>query len=146
MSTNTWDEQPLEVPPDAPKITRAKTERTFTGDVNGKGRYTDFQCLFADTSLQGVAFYNLVYHPEGAYENLTGTASFVGMTYFSGEIKGKGKGTIVLNGRGIYSREEGPTAVWETDPKTGTGDLAGLKATGGYKGFKGDTVTLEIAA
>lgn len=105
-------------------------------------------CCFAACRCvtPGVAFYNLIYHPEGAYENLTGTASFVGTMYFSGEIKGKGKGTIVLNGSGIYSKEEGPTAVWETDPKTGTGDLAGLKATGGYKGFKGDNVTLEIKA
>jgi hypothetical protein len=72
-----------------------------------------------------------------------GTATFVGQMYFSGEIEGKGKGDIVFSGTGSYD-QAGPVCKWETDPKTGTGALVGLKATGGYKGLKGEEVTLEI--
>jgi hypothetical protein len=74
-----------------------------------------------------------------------GTATFVGQMYFSGEIKGKGKGDIVLSGTGTYDKN-GPVCNWESDPKTGTGDLVGLNATGGYKGLRGEEVTLEIKA
>ena len=95
---------------------------------------------------KGVAFYNLVYHPSDSDDAHMGTASFVGVMYFSGEIKGKGKGDILFLGTGSYDGKRGPICEWESDPKTGTGDLVGLEATGGYKGTKGKDVTLEIKA
>jgi len=131
MGMSSWDEQPLEFPgslPNAPKMTRVKTERTLTGGLKG----------------QGIAFYNLVYHPSDSPDPHMGTATFVGQMYFSGEIEGKGKGDIVFSGTGSYDKDAGPACKWETDPKTGTGDLVGLKATGGYKGLKGEDVTLVI--
>ena len=75
-----------------------------------------------------------------------GSATFVGQMYFSGEIVSKGKGDIVFNCTGAYEPSSGPACDWESDPKTGTGDLVGLKATGGYKGMKAEEVTLEIKA
>jgi len=133
MQVASWDEEPLESPtslPNAPKMRRVKSERTFTGDLKG----------------QGVAFYNLVYHPSDSDDPHAGTATFVNVMYFSGEIKGKGKGDIVFLGTGSYDGKTGPICNWESDPKTGTGDLVGLEATGGYKGMKGEDVTMEIKA
>jgi hypothetical protein len=66
--------------------------------------------------------------------------------YFSGEVKGKGKGDVVFLGKGIYSGKEGPICEWTSDPKTGTGDLVGLKATGSYKGVKVQDIILEVMA
>jgi hypothetical protein len=88
----------------------------------------------------------LVYHPSDSDDPHKGTGTFVNVMYFSGEIKGKGKGDIVFLGTGTYDGKTGPICDWESDPNTGTGDLVGLKATGGYKGMKGEDVTLTIKA
>lgn len=89
----------------------------------------------------------MVYHPNDSGGTHAGTATFNGLMYFSGEIEGKGKGGIVFKSTGNYGKQ-GAICEWESDPNTGTDDLVGLKATGGYKalGMKGSEVSLEIKA
>lgn len=86
----------------------------------------------------------MVYHPNETGDPHKVTATFNGLMYFAGEVKGKGKGEIVFKSIGSYG-SEGAVCQWESDPNTGTGDLAGLAATGGYKA-KGmsSPITLEI--
>src|ERR1700729_100366 len=80
MAMSSWDEQPLEFPTsllNAPKMTRVKTERTLTGDLNGQGLdHALFASLLANIQLIGVAFYNLVYHPSDSPDPHMGTATF----------------------------------------------------------------------
>jgi len=89
----------------------------------------------------------MVYHPSESEDLHKATATFNGLMYFDGEIEGKGKGGIVFKCVGDYGKQ-GAICEWESDPNTGTGDLTGLKATGGYKamGMKGAEVSLELKA
>lgn len=89
----------------------------------------------------------MVYHPNDSEDVHAGTATFSGLMHFSGEVEGKGKGSIVFKSTGNYGKQ-GAICKWESDPATGSGDLVGLKATGGYKakGMEGAEVSLEIKA
>lgn len=90
----------------------------------------------------------MVYHPqnEGQTDAHQASARFSGLQYFSGSIKGVGKGTIALIDTGSYSLETGAVSEWVSDPESGTGDLIGLKAKGGYvaKAMTGNPVSFEI--
>jgi hypothetical protein len=89
----------------------------------------------------------MVYHPNDSADVHAGTATFNGFMYFNGEIEGKGNGSIVFQSTGTFGKQ-GAICKWESDLKTGTGDLIGLKMTGGYKamGMSGGKVSVEIEA
>ena len=170
VSVEGWEEVPLELPEDlaagAPKLVRIKFNRIFKGDLEGKGMH---QCLsstthlltslpfctsrtwnlmqFPSTASTGVEYYNGNYHNDGGGDPQKSTARYAGLTYFSGEVKGVGKGTIVFIGDGTWDPAVGAICEWVSDPSSGTGDLAGLKAKAHHVGTpasKEDPVTLEI--
>jgi hypothetical protein len=84
------------------------------------------------TIFSAVAYYNMVGHPSASKEAHEQTASYNGLMHFVGEIQGK-KGSIVFISTGTYTKETGALCDWVSDPKTGTEELAGLKAHGWYK-------------
>jgi len=97
--------------------------------------------------LPAVEYYCGNYRNDGGDDPKKATARFAGLTYFTGEIKGVGKGSIVFLGGGLWDPAKGAVCDWETDPDSGTGALAGLKAKGHHVGTptcEGDPVTVEI--
>jgi hypothetical protein len=95
---------------DSPALVEISLNETFTGDIDGRSTVRALQ-------IRG--------------EN--GAATMVSVQRFSGTLKGK-RGTFVLQGSEII--ENGKIkATWFVVPKTGTGDLVGLR---GVRGFEGD--------
>jgi len=137
MDGKSWEESPLNVPQDlkesAPRLTQVKTDRSFKGDVEGTG----------------VGYYQMVYHPDAGEggDAHHGSAKYSGLQYFSGELKGVGKGTITLISTGSYAPETGAVTEWISDPASGTGDFKGLKLKGGYtaKGQTDIPLKLELS-
>jgi hypothetical protein len=84
--------------------------------------------------VTGVAYYNSNYRNDGGDDPQKSTARFAGLTYFNGEIKGVGKGTIVFVDEGIWDPATGAAIEWVSDPNSGTGDLTGLKAKASFVG------------
>jgi hypothetical protein len=63
------------------------------------------------------------------------TASLISLQRFRGKLAGR-QGTFVL--QGSETVENGRiTATWSVVPRSGTGDLAGLRGEGGFKGTFG---------
>ncbi|KAG9089285.1 hypothetical protein FS749_001450 [Ceratobasidium sp. UAMH 11750] len=118
--TTAWDEKTVSAEGAAIKITRVRSERKFTGAMEGTA----------------VAEYIICYHPdskspEGPHAGKP-TSSYVGTCHFKGSIDGNPEGEVVFlatNGTLITTAE----ADWTVDEKTAIGGLKGLKGKGGYK-------------
>jgi len=102
-----WDEKPYQEQDGSPKLTRARFTNTFSGDFDGEGAA---ECLMA--------------YPSDS------SASFVGHQVFTGSV-GDHKGSLVLQYSGAWVGGVAK-AQWSVVPGSGTGELAGIKGTGGY--------------
>ncbi|KAJ1301158.1 hypothetical protein OPQ81_003569 [Rhizoctonia solani] len=97
------------------KITRVRTERTFSGAMTGTG----------------VAEYIINYHPgtdSGSHCGMP-TSSYAGICHFKGSIDGSPEGEVIFiveNGKFTGAAE----ADWIVDEKTAIGGLKGLKGKG----------------
>jgi hypothetical protein len=89
------------------KLTRAIVDQAFEGDIEGTGH------------SEGVMAYPA--------DNPALFSSFVSV---SGSLAGR-TGTFVLQGTGSYA-DGTATERWTVVPGSGTGELAGLRGTGGY--------------
>jgi hypothetical protein len=98
-----WDEKPYGDAP--PKLTRAKIQRTFEGDLEG------------ESSLE-----YLMAYPEGK------PAAFVGHELFTGKFKGRA-GSFVMQREGT-AESDGVHERFFILPGTATGELAGLTGKG----------------
>ena len=76
---------------------------------------------------------------------VAGSASFVGMEQVSGSIGGR-KGTFVLQDTGAVKGDD-VSGTWIVVPGSGTGDLKGLRGSGGFKAKLGQRadVTLDYS-
>ncbi|KAG8751721.1 hypothetical protein FRC12_012295 [Ceratobasidium sp. 428] len=118
--TTSWDEKPVTAEGAAIKITRVRTERKFTGAMEGTA----------------VAEYIITYHPDskspsGPHAGKP-TSSYVGTCHFKGSIDGSPEGEVVFlatNGIFVITAK----ADWTVDEKTAIGGLKGLKGKGGYE-------------
>jgi Protein of unknown function (DUF3224) len=82
---------------------------TFNGDIEGESSVRALQVVHADQS-----------------------ASLVSLQRFHGKLGGQ-KGTFVLQGSEIV--ENGKIkGTWFVIPRSGTGDLSGLRGEGGFEG------------
>ncbi|KIM21878.1 hypothetical protein M408DRAFT_29192 [Serendipita vermifera MAFF 305830] len=136
---DTWDEKditPLEG--STTKITRTRTERTFTGALDGKS----------------VTEYTFVYHAvpnaaapaakaggdadaKEAHEGKPGQmVTYNGLMYFKGKAEGyDSEGELVFTCTGTWGKGGEMKAIgdWVVIPGSGTGGLAGVKeGSGGY--------------
>lgn len=105
---------------EGPPLTEIYLNETFTGDIDGESLVHALQVLRGDHS-----------------------ARLVSMQRFRGKLGGR-QGTFVLQGSEIV--ENGKIkASWLVVPKSGTGDLCGLRGEGGFEGDfgKGSTGTLD---
>jgi hypothetical protein len=94
-------------------LSRIHVEERFSGDIEADGVVEFLQAAFED-----------------------GTASFVGIERVSGTLAGR-QGTFLLQDQGTV---EGSivSGEWFVVPGSATGDLAGLRGTGGFKANLGE--------
>jgi hypothetical protein len=103
-----------------PRLLEVHLSETFTGDIDGESPVRALQVRRDD-----------------------GLASLVSVQRFRGKLHGRA-GTFVLQGQEIV--ENGKIrAEWFVVPGSGTGDLCGLRGTGGFAGDfgKGSDATLD---
>ena len=97
---------------ESPTLVEIQLSETFTGDMEGESTVRALQVLRDDRS-----------------------ASMVSMQRFCGKLGGR-QGTFVLQGSEVV--ENGKiTASWFVVPKSGTGELSGLRGEGGFEGHFG---------
>jgi Protein of unknown function (DUF3224) len=103
-----------------PALVEIRLSETFTGDIDGESTVRALQVQREDRS-----------------------ASMVSVQRFCGKLHGR-QGTFVLQGSEIV--ENGKIkATWFVVPRSGTGDLSGLRGEGGFEGHfgKGSDGTLD---
>lgn len=103
-----WEETQYTQLADGAALARATSAAVFTGDLQGKST-----CAWL-----------LAYPPDGV-------PSFVGTQSFEGSLHGR-KGTFVLQLSGTFE-DNMANVTWSVMPGTGTGELHGVRGTGGYK-------------
>jgi hypothetical protein len=98
---------------DGGTLSRIHVEESFAGDIEADGVVEFLQAAFAD-----------------------GSASFVGVERISGTLAGK-RGTFLLQDQGTV---EGSvvSGEWFVVPGSATGELAGLRGTGGFTANLGE--------
>src|SRR3954463_2779276 len=104
----------------SPALVEVRLTETFTGDIEGESPVRALQVLRDDKS-----------------------ACLVSMQRVRGKLGGR-QGSFVLQGSEIV--ENGKiTASWFVVPRSGTGDLSGLRGEGGFEGDfgKGSDGTLD---
>ena len=102
-----WDEDSWAPVEGAPKLTHARVTTAYRGDIEGEGTSQSLMC-YADES----------------------TARYAGLERIVGRLGGR-SGSFVLEGRGTYENGTATTS-WTVVPGSGTGELAGLRGSGGY--------------
>jgi hypothetical protein len=103
-----------------PTLVEVSLVETFSGDIEGESPVRALQVLRDDKS-----------------------AYLVSMQRFRGKLGGR-EGTFVLRGSEVVSNGK-ISAIWSVVPRSGTGDLAGLRGEGGFEGEfgRGSVGTLE---
>lgn len=114
-----WDENPYDEREGEPKATKATITDTFTGVIEG----------------EGTAEMLMLYTTESA-------ASFVGHQRVTGAVAGR-KGSFVLQVTGTWNAGIAK-ADWFVVPGSGTGELEGLRGTGGYVSGKDGACDLTL--
>ncbi|HEU5111559.1 MAG TPA: DUF3224 domain-containing protein [Micromonosporaceae bacterium] len=93
---------------DGIRLCTARSDITFSGDLEG----------------QGGCRWLLAYPPDGP-------VSFVGHQSFAGKLSGR-SGTFVLEMNGSF-KDATAYVTWTVVPGSGTGELTGLTGSGGYE-------------
>jgi hypothetical protein len=106
-------------PVDGPTLTRIHVEERFSGDIEGDGVVEFLQAGRAD-----------------------GSASFVGIERVTGNVAGR-QGTFLLQDAGTV---EGNivSGDWFVVPGSGTGELDGLRGTGGFRANLGEGAQVHL--
>jgi hypothetical protein len=111
---STYDE-----PAEGPVLTRIHVEESFSGDISGDGLVEFLQAAHAD-----------------------GSASFVGIERVTGAVAGR-EGTFLLQDAGAV-RDNIVSGEWFVIPGSGTGELAGLRGTGGFRANLGEGAQVHL--
>ena len=108
-------EQPIE----GPALLRIHVEERFSGDIDGDGVAEFLQISRAD-----------------------GSASFVGVERVTGRVAGR-SGTFVLQDVGVVEGNV-VSGEWFVVPGSGTGELTGLRGTGGFRANLGEGAQVHL--
>jgi Protein of unknown function (DUF3224) len=106
-------------PAEGPALTKIHVEESFSGDISGDGVVEFLQAGRAD-----------------------GTASFVGIERVTGAVAGR-EGTFLLQDAGTV-QDNIVTGDWFVIPGSGTGKLAGLRGTGGFRANLGEGAQVHL--
>lgn len=109
-----WREEAFHEPADGPRLCRARAAKSYEGGI------------IADSEVE----YLMVYRGKES-------ASFVGLERVAGRI-GERRGSFVLQHEGSF--EQGVArATFSVVPGSATGELAGLRGTGGFASAHADS-------
>ena len=104
---------------EGPALTRIHVEESFSGDISGNGLAEFLQAARAD-----------------------GSASFVGIERVTGAVAGR-EGTFLLQDAGTV-QDNIVSGDWFVIPGSGTGKLAGLRGTGGFRANLGEGAQVHL--
>ena len=104
---------------DGPALTRIHVEESFSGDISGDGVVEFLQAANPD-----------------------GSASFVGIERVTGVLAGR-SGTFLLQDAGTV-QDNIVSGDWFVIPGSGTGNLAGLRGTGGFRANLGESAQVHL--
>jgi len=104
---------------EGPALTRIHVEESFSGDISGNGLAEFLQAARAD-----------------------GSASFVGIERVTGAVAGR-EGTFLLQNAGTV-QDNIVSGDWFVIPGSGTGKLAGLRGTGGFRANLGEGAQVHL--
>ena len=110
----TYDE-----PAEGPALARIHVEESFSGDISGDGVVEFLQAARSD-----------------------GSASFVGIERVTGTVAGR-NGTFLLQDAGTV-QDNIVGGEWFVIPGSGTGKLAGLRGTGGFRANLGEDAQVHL--
>jgi uncharacterized protein DUF3224 len=119
ITVRKYEPSAYDEPVDGPVLTRIHVEESFSGDLEGDGVVEFLQAGRAD-----------------------GSASFVGMERITGALGGK-QGSFLLQDAGTV---EGNivSGDWFVVPGSGTGQLVGLRGTGGFRANLGEGAQVHL--
>jgi hypothetical protein len=106
-------------PAEGPALTRIHVEESFSGDISGAGVVEFLQAARED-----------------------GPASFVGIERVTGAVGGR-QGTFLLQDAGTV-QDNIVRGDWFVIPGSGTGQLAGLRGTGGFRANLGEGAQVHL--
>ncbi|MFJ9370195.1 DUF3224 domain-containing protein [Nocardia sp. NPDC101769] len=119
ITVHKYEPTAYEEPAEGPVLTRIHVEESFSGDISGEGVVEFLQSANAD-----------------------GSASFVGIERVTGTIAGR-EGTFLLQDQGSVA-DNIVSGEWFVVPESGTGKLAGLRGTGGFKANLGENAEIWL--
>jgi hypothetical protein len=113
-----WEEEVLAEAGGGPKLARATVTNHFTGGVEAAGT----SCAYTIAYTTG---------DPGS------TGSFTGHELVTGTVDGRA-GSFVLAERGTFDENGTVRCAFEVVPGSATGELAGLRGTGGFTAVHGE--------
>ncbi|MET9486032.1 DUF3224 domain-containing protein [Nocardia sp. NPDC006630] len=113
ITVHKYEPSVYEEPAAGPVLSKIHVEESFSGGIEGDGVVEFLQSGNAD-----------------------GTASFVGIERITGSVDGK-SGTFLLQDNGTVA-DNIVSGDWFVVPGSGTGDLTGLRGTGGFRANLGE--------
>lgn len=119
ITVHKYEPVPYDEPAAGPALTRIHVEESFAGDITGDGVVEFLQAGRAD-----------------------GSASFVGLERITGTIAGR-TGSFLLQDAGTVDGNV-VSGEWFVVPGSGTGGLAGLRGTGGFRADLGEGAQVHL--
>jgi Protein of unknown function (DUF3224) len=119
ITVHQYEPAAYEEPTDGPALMRIHVEETFSGDIEGDGVVEFLQAARAD-----------------------GSASFVGIERVTGKLAGR-EGTFLLQDAGTVEGNV-VSGEWFVVPGSGTGQLTGLRGTGGFRANLGEGAEVHL--
>jgi hypothetical protein len=113
ITVHKYEPSSYDKPAEGPALATIHVEESFSGDISGTGVATFLQAERAD-----------------------GSASFAGLERFTGAIGGR-SGTFLLQDQGSVTGNT-VSGDWFVVPGSGTGELTGLRGTGGFRANLGE--------
>ena len=119
ITVHRYEPSAYDEPAEGPVLTRIHVEESFGGDISGAGVVEFLQAARAD-----------------------GSASFVGIERVTGTVAGR-NGTFLLQDAGTV-QDNIVSGDWFVIPGSGTGQLAGLRGTGGFRANLGEGAQVHL--
>ena len=119
IEVKTYVPSPFDEIKDGPALVEIQVTETFSGDIQGEGTVRFIQAASGD-----------------------GSASFVGIERVRGSLAGR-QGSFLLQDSGTLVGKE-VNGTWFVVPRSGTGQLTGLRGDGGFKARLGQNATIWL--
>ena len=119
ISVQKYEPVIYEQPTEGHALSRIHVEETFSGDIAGDGVVEFLQAARSD-----------------------GSASFVGIERITGAISGR-EGSFLLQDAGTVDGSV-VSGEWFVIPGSGTGQLGGLRGTGGFRANLGESAEVHL--